>query len=74
MRHVNLQQPDYMWQYMLKYERDVIAQHEAIRALQRYPTAATRMALTDTIENEHCFYRIRMEAADCLAQVWWMLY
>ena len=69
MRDVTLEQPDYMWQYMLKYERDVIAQQEAICQLEKYSTPATRMALTDTIENDHCFYIIRTEAADCLAKV-----
>ena len=28
LRQVTLEQPDYMWQYMLKYERDVVAQAE----------------------------------------------
>ena len=28
LRHVKLEQPDYMWQYMLRYERDVVAQSE----------------------------------------------
>ena len=28
LRHVTVEQPDFMWQYMLRYERDIIAQHE----------------------------------------------
>ena len=28
LKHVKLEQPDYMWQYMLRYERDVVAQSE----------------------------------------------
>ena len=28
LRHVTIEQPDFMWQYMLKYERDIVAQHE----------------------------------------------
>ena len=28
LRHITWEQPDYMWQYQLKYERDVIAQSE----------------------------------------------
>ncbi len=30
LRQVTLEQPDYMWQYMLKYERDVVAQSEVM--------------------------------------------
>ncbi|XP_064625594.1 transcription initiation factor TFIID subunit 2-like [Lineus longissimus] len=69
LRSVSWEQPDYMWQYQLRYERDVVAQSEAIEALIRYPTPTTRMALTDNIENEQCFYKIRNEAAICLSQV-----
>ena len=28
LRQVTLEQPDFMWQYMLKYERDVVSQSE----------------------------------------------
>ena len=28
LRSVSWEQPDYMWQYQLKYERDVVAQVE----------------------------------------------
>ena len=28
LRHITWEQPDYMWQYQLKNERDVIAQSE----------------------------------------------
>lgn len=63
------EQPDYMWQYQLKYERDVVAQREAIFALEHYPTPSTRLALTDTIENEHCFYKVRTQACSCLTKV-----
>uniref|UniRef100_T1JF23 Transcription initiation factor TFIID subunit 2 n=1 Tax=Strigamia maritima TaxID=126957 RepID=T1JF23_STRMM len=69
LRHVTLEQPDYQWQYQLKYERDVTAQFEGIKALEKYPTPATRMALTDTIENEQCFFRVRCCAARCLTRV-----
>ena len=42
---------------------------EAIKALERYATPATRLALTDIIENENCFYKVRCEATFCLAKV-----
>ena len=30
LRNITWEQPDYMWQYQLKYERDVIAQSEVL--------------------------------------------
>jgi len=69
LRQVVLEQPDYQWQYQLRYERDVTAQSQAIVMLEKYPTTATRKALTDVIENENIFYRIRCEATMCLRSV-----
>lgn len=69
MRAVQIEQPDYQWQYQLRHERDVTAQTEAITALQNHSTPATRLALTDTIENEHCYYKVRLRAAHCLTKV-----
>ncbi|CAN8006025.1 unnamed protein product, partial [Ixodes pacificus] len=69
LRQVVFEQPDYQWQYQLRYERDVTSQIEAIEALEKFPTPQTRLSLTDTIENEHCFYRVRCAAAFCLRKV-----
>ncbi|CAG5129612.1 unnamed protein product, partial [Candidula unifasciata] len=69
LRTVNFEQPDYMWQYQLKFERCIVAQFEAIEALGRFPTAASRLALTDTIENQECYYRVRQDACYCLAKI-----
>ncbi|CAH1119125.1 unnamed protein product [Phaedon cochleariae] len=69
LRSVVIEQPDYQWQYQLRHERDVTAQMEAIVALERYPTPQTRLALTDTIENEQCYYKVRCRAAHCLTKV-----
>lgn len=69
LRNVIFEQPDYQWQYQLRYERDVCAQKQSIEQLDKYPTPYTRKALTDTIENEHCFYRIRCESTLCLRAV-----
>ncbi|XP_063225105.1 transcription initiation factor TFIID subunit 2 [Bacillus rossius redtenbacheri] len=69
LRAAIIEQPDYQWQYQLRHERDVTAQLEAIRALERYPTPATRLALTDTIENEQAYYKVRCRAAHCLTKV-----
>ena len=44
-------------------------QMEAVMALERFATPATRLALTDFIENENCFYKVRCDAAYCLAKV-----
>lgn len=68
-RSVVIEQPDFQWQFQLRHERDVTAQFEAIGALRKYPTAATRLALTDTIENNNCFYKVRCQAAYCLKDV-----
>lgn len=69
LRSVVIEQPDFQWQFQLRHERDVTAQFEAIGALRKYPTAATRLALTDTIENNNCFYKVRCKAAHCLKDV-----
>lgn len=69
LRQVIIEQPDYQWQYQLRYERDVTAQKEAIEALEKFPTPASRAALTHTIENEHCFYKVRCIACFCLQKV-----
>lgn len=69
LRSVQIHQPDYQWQYQLRHEKDVTAQNEAIYALDKHATPATRMALTDTIENEKVFYKVRCKAAHCLTKV-----
>ena len=69
LRSVNIEQPDFQWQFQLRHERDVTAQLDAIAALEEHDTAATRLALTDTIENEHVFFEVRCKAAICLTKV-----
>lgn len=69
IRDLRIEQPDFQWQYQLRHERDVTAQFEAIKALDKYPSLATRAALTDTIENDKCFYKVRCEAALRLTSV-----
>lgn len=68
-RCVVIEQPDFQWQFQLRHERDVTAQLDAIAALEKYATPATRMALTDTIESPHCFYSVRCKAAHCLKKI-----
>ncbi|XP_050073652.1 transcription initiation factor TFIID subunit 2 [Anopheles maculipalpis] len=69
LRSVNIEQPDFQWQFQLRHERDVTAQLEAIKALEKYATPQTRLALTDTIENDRVFYEVRCQAATCLTKV-----
>lgn len=59
IRAVEVQQPDFQWQYQLRHERDVTAQIEAAKALEKTPSPQAKKALTDIIENEQCFYKVR---------------
>ena len=45
IRSLDIQQPDFQWQYQLRHERDVTAQREAVHALERFPGPATRGAI-----------------------------
>ena len=69
IRTVDIAQPDFQWQYQLRHERDVTAQREAALALEKFPTASSRKALTDIIENEECFYKVRCIATHQLTKV-----
>ncbi|CAG2104136.1 unnamed protein product [Medioppia subpectinata] len=69
LREVVLEQPDHQWQYQLRFERDVMAQMDVIHFIDRFSTPQTRNALTDTINNEQCFYRVRCAATLCLRRV-----
>lgn len=69
LRHIVFEQPDYQWQYQLKFERDITAQLDSLQVLVNYPTVATRKTLTDIIEDERCFYRVRCSAALSLTKV-----
>lgn len=57
VRKVNIRQPVYQWEYMLKYERDVLAQLHALDVLQRFPSPHVRTILIEAVENENYFYR-----------------
>lgn len=69
IRSVEIVQPDFQWQYQLRHERDVTAQVEAARAILKFPTVNSKKALSDVIENEQCYFRVRCEATHCLAKV-----
>ena len=60
--------PNYMrWQLAVVIHENVVV--KALKALEQYPTPKSRQALTSTIENEKCFYSIRIDAAKSLAKV-----
>lgn len=42
---------------------------QAIQALEKFPSQASRQALIDVINQTECFYKVRLEACFCLAKV-----
>ena len=58
LRKINIHQPPYQWEYMLKYERDVLAQLQALEVLQRFPDHHVRTVINEAIETEQFFYRL----------------
>ncbi|VDP39153.1 unnamed protein product [Soboliphyme baturini] len=66
---IDVQQPDYQWQYQVRYERNVIAQLEALHVLPNFCSLQTHVAILDVIENEQYYYRVRCAACHCLAKV-----
>ncbi|EDV23052.1 uncharacterized protein TRIADDRAFT_27954 [Trichoplax adhaerens] len=69
LRKVTFDQPDYMWQYQMKYERDSLAQYLAVKALAKYVSADSVCCLTEIINDRHIYYRIRVAAIKALAKV-----
>jgi len=69
LRQVIFEQPDYNWQYQLKYERDVTAQMDSLHVLMDHPTIATRKTLIEIVEDERCFYVVRCAAALNLTKI-----
>ncbi|KAK5983893.1 tRNA-dihydrouridine(47) synthase [NAD(P)(+)] [Trichostrongylus colubriformis] len=69
IRSLMINQPDYQWEYMLRYERDVLAQLQALERLQLCPNPQSRDVLLETISNDNFFYRVRCHAAYALTEV-----
>lgn len=67
IHNITFKQPEYMWVHQLEEDRDVIAQHEAIRGLQSFATSNALGALNRVVNNHNLFYRVRMEAAYSLS-------
>ncbi|CAD5227139.1 unnamed protein product [Bursaphelenchus xylophilus] len=68
-RTLKIAQPQNQWEYMLRYERCVIAQTMAIEALQHFPLQNTHNVLVEAINNPKFFHRVRSRAALCLTEV-----
>lgn len=58
-----------MWEAQLSKDRDLGAQHEAVRRLAVSDTPLTVEALVRTIRNESVFHAVRAEAARSLATI-----
>uniref|UniRef100_A0A0N5A862 Transcription initiation factor TFIID subunit 2 n=1 Tax=Syphacia muris TaxID=451379 RepID=A0A0N5A862_9BILA len=69
LREINIHQPVYQWEYMLKYERDVLAQLQALEILERFPSPHVRSVILEAIETESFFYRVRCRAAFAHSEV-----
>lgn len=69
LRECIIEQPDYQWTYQLRYERDIIAQMDAIVALEKFASPIVRDALSETIESDHIYVSVRCHAAKCLTKV-----
>ncbi|XP_041483978.1 transcription initiation factor TFIID subunit 2-like [Lytechinus variegatus] len=69
LREVIFDQPDYQWQCQLRYERDIVAQLEAVEYLKKFASLDTTSALSDIILQSGCYYKVRIQAAFCYAQV-----
>jgi hypothetical protein len=54
---------------MLRNERCVVAQLDAIESLLAYPMQQTQNALYDALRNEQFFYKVRAKAAVYLTEV-----
>ncbi|KAJ2611663.1 hypothetical protein H4S08_003050 [Coemansia sp. RSA 1365] len=65
---IHFEQPDFMWAAQLQKDRDVVAQLEAVDALQHLPSAAASTTLMRTVMDARVFYRVRVDAALALAR------
>lgn len=69
LREIKFDQPDHQWQHQLRYERDICAQLDALDYLGKFPTAQTRSTLLSCVENNECYFRVRIQASHVLADV-----
>jgi transcription initiation factor TFIID subunit 2 len=69
LRQLSVEQPDTVWHSMLKYERDAVAQVEAMEALEEFPSSTSRDLLRESILNTQFYYKVRVQAAHSLAKL-----
>lgn len=69
IRQLSTEQSDTTWQNTLRYERDAMAQLDALEALAEYPSAITRDSFKDAVTNPLFYYQVRIQAAQHLAKV-----
>ena len=64
VRSLDILQPDFQWQYQLRHERDITAQVEAVRSLERYPTPGkflffSKFFIFEVLSKEESNYGVR---------------
>lgn len=57
VRRTQLRQPPQHWEYMLRNERDVVAQLQAVEMLQNHANQQTQATLIEAIQSDRFFYR-----------------
>lgn len=67
IRQISMQQSDTVCQCVLKYDRDAVAQLEAVAALEGLPSEQSRNCLRDALLNPAFYHRVRCRAAQALA-------
>ncbi len=63
-----MKQPEFMWINQLQKDNDIIAQLEAIDALQHLSSYLAIEALNKALIDPHLYYRVRIRAAHALAK------
>ncbi|PVV04696.1 hypothetical protein BB560_000795 [Smittium megazygosporum] len=63
---IYFEQPDYMWAAQLQKDRDVVAQMEAVEALESLPSSAASTTLMRTIMDSRVFYRFATDELDSI--------
>lgn len=56
-RRVRLNQNVHQWECMLRHERDVLGQIDAIDTLRNFPVHQTKAVLMDVVENPRFYYK-----------------
>ena len=69
MSKINIDQPTQMWMNLLKHERDVLSQREAIRTLTKGNVKEVISLLVEMLLDTNIFYRVRILCIHCLIQL-----